>query len=526
MKPFDPEKDARWQTPRNSGVRWSLVSGFALIILLFIWKQFPANETSPDDLIVYCAAGIRLPVEEAAKQFEKEFGVSITLDYDSSGALEGKLLLDRDSNKTRADLYIPADVSFAERARDKMLTSESIPLASFRLVLASSPKGDLSFSTLDEFLALEVPFSICNVAAGVGKKTKGTLEKLGKWEVFESAKKTTSPRVTDAAAAIKASDAVQAGFIWDTTARQFGLKIHELAELEKVRSQISVNVTSSSAKPAQALLFARYLASAQKGQTHFSKHHFSSVPGDEWEKSPELTVYCGGLNRDAVYQTLRDFEKREGCRIIEHFNGCGSLVANIKTMGQNASNTSMPDAFFTCDASYMTKVGDLFGEARDVSGTDVVMLVRKGNPMGLKTLTDLSKEDLSLGTTDPKASTLGDLSWQLLEKTGVASAIKENDSWEVTTPTAHELIMQMEAHPKLDVALVYLANCQNLTKGKFETIAIDDPLAKATQNIAVAKGSRFPQLSARLIDAITSTTSRERFLRAGFDWKVSGEPEK
>ena len=526
MKPFDPEKDKRWKTPRNSGITWSLVSIFALVILLFLWKQFPSNETSPDDLVVYCAAGIRLPVEEAATAFEKEFGVSITLDYDSSGALEGKLLLDRDNNKTRADLYVPADVSFAQRARDKMLTAESIPIASFRLVLASSPKEELSFSSLDEFLALEVPFSICNVAAGVGKKTKETLEELGKWEAFESAKKTASPRVTDAAAAIAASDAVQAGFVWDTTARQFGLKIHELPELEKVQSRISVNLTSSTTKPAQALLFARYLAAPQKGQSHFSKHHFSGVPGDAWEKSPELTVYCGGLNRDAVYQTLRDFEKREGCKIIEHFNGCGSLVANIKTVGQNESGNTMPDAFFTCDASYMTKVDDLFGEAKDVSGTDVVMLVRKGNPMGLRTLIDLVREDLSLGTTDPKASTLGDLSWQLLEKAGVAETIKNNDSWEVTTPTAHELILQMEAHPKLDVTLVYLANCQNLTKGKFETIPIDDPLAKATQNIAVAKGSKFPQLSARLIDAITSTTSRERFLKAGFDWKVSGSSEK
>jgi ABC-type molybdate transport system substrate-binding protein len=287
-----------------------------------------------------------------------------------------------------------------------------------------------------------------------------------------------------------------------------------------------VNLTSSTTKPAQALLFARYLAAPQKGQSHFSKHHFSGVPGDAWEKSPELTVYCGGLNRDAVYQTLRDFEKREGCKIIEHFNGCGSLVANIKTVGQNESSTTMPDAFFTCDASYMTKVDDLFGEAKDVSGTDVVMLVRKGNPMGLRTLTDLVREDVSLGTTDPKASTLGDLSWQLLEKAGVAETIKDNDSWEVTTPTAHELILQMEAHPKLDVTLVYLANCQNLTKGKFETVPIDDPLAKATQNIAIAKGSKFPQLSARLIDAITSTTSRERFLKAGFDWKASGSSKR
>jgi ABC-type molybdate transport system substrate-binding protein len=522
MKSFDPEKDKRWKTPRNSGVIWSLISMLVLIVLLFVLKEFPGNEPSPDDLVVYCAAGIRLPVEEAAAAFEEEFGVSITLDYDSSGALEGKLQLDRESNKSRADLYIPADVSFAERAKGKGLTLESIPIASFRLVLASSPKEGLSFSTLDEFLALEVPFSICNVAAGVGKKTKGSLEKLGKWEAFESAKKTTSPRVTDAAAAIATSDAVQAGFVWDTTARQFGLKIHELPELAKAQSGISVNVTSATTKPAQALLFARYLAAPGKGQNHFDKHHFSWVRGDAWEKNPELTVYCGGVNRDAVYQTLRDFEKREGCRILEFFNGCGSLVANIKTVGQNKSSTTIPDAFLTCDASYMTKVEELFGEARNVSGTDVVMLVRKGNPKGLKTLGDLGKKGVSLGTTDPKASTLGDLSWQLLEKTGVASKIKDNDSWEVTTPSAHELIMQMEAHPKLDVTLVYLANCQNLTKGKFETVAIADPLAKATQNIAVSKNSNFPQLTARLIKAITSTTSRERFLNAGFYWKVPG----
>ena len=147
MNSFDPEKDKRWETPRNNGVIWSLVSVAALVILLFLWKKFPGNEASPDDLVVYCAAGIRLPIEEAAKAFEEEFGVSITLDYDSSGALEGKLQLHRDSKKSRADLYIPADVSFAERAKAKGLTMESIPIASFRLVLASSPHENLSFST-------------------------------------------------------------------------------------------------------------------------------------------------------------------------------------------------------------------------------------------------------------------------------------------------------------------------------------------------------------------------------------------
>ena len=298
-----------------------------------------------------------------------------------------------------------------------------------------------------------------------------------------------------------------------------------LPELAKAHSGITANVTTASGKPAQALLFARYLAAPSKGQTHFAKHHFAGVKGDAWERKPELTVYCGGLNREAVYQTLRDFEKREGCKILEQFAGCGALVANIKTIGESHAKDAMPDAFFTCDASYMTKVEELFGEARNISNTDIVMLVRKGNPKNLRTLADLGKKGISLGTTDPKVSTLGDLSWQLLEEAGVASAIKANDSWEVTTPTAHELIMQMEGHPKLDLALVYLANCQHLSKAAFDTVALDDPLARATQNIAVARITRFPHLTGRLIETITSTTSRERFLNAGFNWKAGNSSE-
>ncbi|MFP6887914.1 MAG: substrate-binding domain-containing protein, partial [Opitutales bacterium] len=201
MKPYNPEQFRKRRSPWHSGITLSLVSMFVLASMLVVWNKFPDNEASPDDLVVYCAAGIRLPVEETAAAFQKEFGVRITLDYDSSGALEGKLQLDRDSNKSRADLYIPADVSFATRAKSKGLTAESLPVASFRLVLASSPEANLSFSTLDEFLALETPFSICNVAAGVGKKTKETLEKLGKWKTIDATKKTTFPRVTDAAAA-------------------------------------------------------------------------------------------------------------------------------------------------------------------------------------------------------------------------------------------------------------------------------------------------------------------------------------
>ena len=520
MKPFDPNKDKRWRTPWYGGVTLSLVSIFVLASMLVVWNKFPEEKTTPDDLIVYCAAGIRKPVEEAVKAYQDEFGVKIALDYDSSGALEGKLQLDVDSNKSRADLYIPADLSFANRAMQKGLTKESIQLASFNLVLASNPNANLKFTTLDEFLDLDAPFVICNEAAGVGKTTKAVLENLGEWDTFNAAKKASSPRVTDAAAAIAASKVVQAGFLWNTTAKQFGLKIHEIPAFKLIRSKITANVCSSSLKARQALLFARYLAAPSKGQIYFAKHNFTGVDGDKWEENPELIVYCGGVNREAVTETLRDFERREGCKIVEQFAGCGSLVANIKAIGMSKAKTAMPDAFLTCDASYMNKVETLYQDARDVSSTDIVMLIRKGNPKNLRTLEDLGREDLSIGTTDKKISTLGDLSWQLLAKAGIAEKIKANDTWEVTTPTAHELILQMEGHTKLDVALVYLANCQNLSKGLFETVPIHDPLAQATQNIAIHKSSSFPDMAGRLVEAITSIRSKERFLDAGFRWKA------
>ncbi|MDB4746441.1 hypothetical protein OAG52_04570, partial [Verrucomicrobia bacterium] len=85
--------------------------------------------------------------------------------------------------------------------------------------------------------------------------------------------------------------------------------------------------------------------------------------------------------------------------------------------------------------------------------------------------------------------------------------------------TAHELILQMEGHTKLDAALVYEANCQNLTD-RFELIPIDHETAKAVQNIAVGKASHFPHLSERLLTSILSNTSKSRFLDQGFQWEA------
>jgi molybdate transport system substrate-binding protein len=488
----------------------------SVLALAIYWLRLPPTGENPSrnaSLVVYCAAGMRMPVEEAARLFEKEYGVEVRLDYGSSGELEGKLELERASNASRCDIYIPADFSFAERARSKGLTLERISLAQFRLILAGRTPVGQGFESVTDLLDNGFSFGICDEKAGAGKKTREVLSLMGQWETVKAQAKVTFPRVTELAGAIQTSDNVQAGFIWDSTARQFGLTIFPIAGLKHNVSTISANIVATSSHPTWALRFARYLAASDKGAPFFKKHHFDPVRGDAWTLEPEIVFYCGGVNRDAVARALERFQEREGCIVKTQFAGCGTIVGSIQS-----GKLHPPDLFLTCDVSYMAMVQENFNVPANVSSTPICMLVRKGNPKGIDSLKDLLKPDIAIGTTDPQMSTLGALSHAMFEEFGIKKSIEKNQSIVVTAPTAHELILQMEGHGKLDVVLVYEANCQHLEES-VETVAIDHPMAHATQNIAAARQTKYPHLMARLMSEMLSSRSRESFLNHGFKWE-------
>ena len=67
------------------------------------------------------------------------------------------------------------------------------------------------------------------------------------------------------------------------------------------------------------------------------------------------------------------------------YDGCGTLVTSMSA--QSAQGT-FPDAFLTCDKSYFDKVSSEFGSPEDISSTEIVILVRKGNPLGIKSIED------------------------------------------------------------------------------------------------------------------------------------------
>jgi molybdate transport system substrate-binding protein len=487
----------------NRGVRWiAFLASLALFIGLAL-KLFRDPQSAPaGPLLVYCAAGLRVPMEAAVKAYDGE----IQLQFGGSQTLLANAELAR-----RGDLFIPADDSYLRIARDKGLCAESIPLARMRPVLAVAKGNPKGIHGLSDLLRKDVKVAQANPdAAAVGKVVREALEKRGQWAALKERTIVFKPTVNDIANDLKLG-AADAGFVWDAIVRQYPeLEAVALTELSGITSNISAVVLKSCSHPTSALRFARFLAAKDRGLPEFERFGFEPVEGDAWEETPKLLLYAGAMLRPAIERTLNRFEQREGCTITRVYNGCGILVAQMKA-GER------PDLYFACDSSFMAQVKELFRSPQEVSLNQLVILVPKGNPHGIKTLKDLGKPGLKIGVGHEKQCALGQLTQETLRETQLQGDVMKNVA--VQTPTGDMLVNQMRTG-SLDAVVAYISNAISAAD-VLEAIAIDVPCALAIQPVGVSGESKRKQIASRLIEALKSSESRERFQAEGFRWKAA-----
>jgi ABC-type molybdate transport system substrate-binding protein len=212
--------------------------------------------------------------------------------------------------------------------------------------------------------------------------------------------------------------------------------------------------------------------------------------------------------RPAIEKTITDFEEREGVRVTRVYNGCGILVAQMKA-GQ------VPDAYFACDSEFMNQVKPLFPTPRDISQNELVILVKKGNPLDVKSLADLTKPDLRVGIGHEKQCAMGWLTQRTFDESGLKEAVMKNVV--VQTPTGDMLVNQMRSG-SLDAAVAYISNAAGAADF-LDAIRIQGiPCSIATQPFGVAKDSANKQLAARLLETIRTQSSQKRFTSEGFRW--------
>jgi molybdate transport system substrate-binding protein len=479
---------------------------FGALIGLLAWPT--TSEPSKSPLLVYCAAGLKASVSVIAKEYEKEFGIPIQLNYGGSQTLLAEFQINK-----RGDLYLPADDSYIGMARKKDLIAEVIPLATMNVILAAKKGNPKGIKSLDDLLKDGVKLSQANPdTAATGKLTREKMEKLGRWEELKKHTTVFKGTVNDVAADIKIGS-TDAGFVWDAFLVQYpDLQKIPIPELDGVSAKMSVSVLKSTTNPAAALRFARYLGARDKGLKEFERQGFKPVDGDTWTDTPEIRLMAGAMLRPAIEETIKTFEQREGCRVTRVYNGCGILVAQMLA-GQK------PDAYFACDMSFMNQVSDLFLDSSEISTNKLVIIVKKGNPHNIHSLKDLGQPNLKVGVGHEKQCALGALTKTALEAAGRYNVVARNVK--VQSPTGDMLVNQLLTG-SLDAVIAYISNSSS-AKDEVETIDIEVDCAIAVQPFAVAKESVNTQLTLRLLDVIKSGASEERFKKSGFEWQ---EPPK
>jgi molybdate transport system substrate-binding protein len=482
----------------------AIAAGLVALLLRQSRSSLPAAAGRHKSLVLFCAAGVRAPVEAVAHEYEQTFGVQVQLQYGGSGTLLSNLRVTR-----TGDLFLAADASYIESARELGLLAEVIPLAHQRPVIAVAKGNPKKIRTLEDLQRGDVRVGMANPdAASIGRTVRACLQRAGQWAGFEKRVTVFKPTVNDVANDVKIGS-VDAGIVWDATARQYPeLEIVEVPLFDPVAETITIGVLKSSTQPAAALRFARYLGASDKGLNQFRKFHYEPADGDPWAESPEILLFSGAMLRPGIEKTLKEFEQREGCRITTVYNGCGILVAQMRA-GQR------PDAYFSCDTSFMRSVADLYLDAVNVVNNDLMILVQKGNPKGIHTVADLTQPGLRVGLPHHEKSAMGNIAWKMLVQMNLYDALGEN--LKVESPTGDFLINQIRTG-SLDAIIACKSNWAGVRE-HLDAVPIDHPLARMTQPYAVGRGTRFKQMMARLQDMLTTAASRKRFEAEGFGWR-------
>jgi molybdate transport system substrate-binding protein len=231
-------------------------------------------------LIVYCAGGLKAPLEAIRADYERETGQSVQIQYGGSNTLLANLKI-----SGQGDIFLPADASYIELAAKGGLVSQTIPVARMKPIVAVLKGNPQNVRSLDDLLSGRLRISMTEPdAATTGKLVRDALTKIGRWEAFRANVTVFKPTVNDVANDLKLG-AVDAGVIWDAMLLTYPeLEAVPITELAGSEASVVAGVVAKSPQPQAALAFANYLAAPGKGQVHFQ--HSGFAVGRATEKQP------------------------------------------------------------------------------------------------------------------------------------------------------------------------------------------------------------------------------------------------
>ncbi|SFH69813.1 molybdate ABC transporter substrate-binding protein [Planctomicrobium piriforme] len=267
-------------------VRLFVIIGMSLTVVVLLILSLrqpeaksPMGEKQSEPLMVFCAASNRKVFEAVAKEYLAETGVVVEGQFGPSQTLLSSIEV-----SGTGDLYLPADDSYLELAREKGLVDEVTPLARMQVVVAVREGNPLKIATLADLLRADVRLTQANPdLAAVGKLTRDALTPLGKWDELNQQTDGFVSTVTEAANSVKAG-AADAAIVYDAVVQATpGLEVVRIAEFEQLFADIKVGVITKTRQREAAQRFVRYLSARDRGLKTYAEFGFIPVDGGPWE---------------------------------------------------------------------------------------------------------------------------------------------------------------------------------------------------------------------------------------------------
>jgi molybdate transport system substrate-binding protein len=195
--------------------------------------------------------------------------------------------------------------------------------------------------------------------------------------------------------------------------------------------------------------------------------------------------------------------KQQGHPIVFNYAGSQTLAAQL-TQGAQA------DVFASADTAQMTKVvqaGLVEGSSRIFAHNLLEIVVAKGNPKGIRSLSDLGRGGLVVVLADPSVPA-GRYAQQALAKAGVT-----------VKPASLELqvtaVLTKVAIGEADAGIVYVSDVK--TNGKVDGVAIPDQYnVVADYSIATLKHPKDPVAAHAFVTLVLSPEGQAILKAAGF----------
>ena len=233
---------------------------------------FAAAGELSGSLFVCCAAGIKDPVGEVAKRFEAETGVKVEMTIANSGQLLGQI-----ETTHIGDVYIPGDVSFADKAVAKKLVAGAPRTFCWFIpgiyVHKGNPKG---IHALADFTRPGLKLALADESAAIGK-LQVELFRTNKLDAAALKANTVyaPATVTDVALAVKMGT-VDAGIIWAALGSLYpdDAEIVAIPKEQNVIGEVAACTLAHSKNPKAATAFVDWMVS-DKGRAVLREKGFA-----------------------------------------------------------------------------------------------------------------------------------------------------------------------------------------------------------------------------------------------------------